>query len=232
MNYKKIYDSLIFKRKVLHPLNTSFLYKENHHIIPYCMGGEDTDENKVFLTAREHFIAHLLLWKHYRTSSLAHALFSMVRKDKNQKREFNSRQYELARKAHSDILKETMKGEGNHFFGKRHTEESRKRIGEKNKNRIKTKEEIDNWVSKVSSKSKTLEHRKKIGRAGMIMLRNSITGENIRIKKEDKHLYNLDIWKHYMELVPLKDIECPHCHKIGKGISNMRRWHFDNCKQK
>lgn len=29
----------------------------------------------------------------------------------------------------------------------------------------------------------------------------------------------------------LEEVTCPHCNKVGKGGS-MRRWHFDNCKQK
>lgn len=31
--------------------------------------------------------------------------------------------------------------------------------------------------------------------------------------------------------VPLTQIECPHCGLIGSN-SNMKRWHFDNCKNK
>lgn len=27
-----------------------------------------------------------------------------------------------------------------------------------------------------------------------------------------------------------KDIECPHCKFLSGSISNMKRWHFDNCK--
>ena len=38
-------------------------YKEKHHIIPKCLGGKDTKENLAILTAREHFIVHLLLCK-------------------------------------------------------------------------------------------------------------------------------------------------------------------------
>ena len=39
------------------------IYTENHHIIPYCMTRNNKKSNIVSLTAREHFIAHLLLWK-------------------------------------------------------------------------------------------------------------------------------------------------------------------------
>jgi hypothetical protein len=38
-------------------------YKEKHHIIPRCLGGKDTKDNLANLTAREHFIVHLLLCK-------------------------------------------------------------------------------------------------------------------------------------------------------------------------
>lgn len=36
-------------------------YTENHHIIPRSLGGSNKKENIVRLTAREHFICHLLL---------------------------------------------------------------------------------------------------------------------------------------------------------------------------
>jgi hypothetical protein len=38
-------------------------YTERHHIVPRCMGGSDDESNLVNLTAREHFICHLLLTK-------------------------------------------------------------------------------------------------------------------------------------------------------------------------
>lgn len=38
-------------------------YQEKHHILPQSMGGTDASENIVSLTAREHFICHLLLTK-------------------------------------------------------------------------------------------------------------------------------------------------------------------------
>jgi hypothetical protein len=38
-------------------------YKEKHHIIPRCLGGKDTKDNLAILTAREHFIVHMLLCK-------------------------------------------------------------------------------------------------------------------------------------------------------------------------
>lgn len=36
-------------------------YIEKHHILPKCLGGSNAQNNLVLLTAREHFICHLLL---------------------------------------------------------------------------------------------------------------------------------------------------------------------------
>lgn len=66
MDYEKIYNQLIEKRRkeVLKKCDKddpNYLYCEIHHIIPRCIGGSDDEANKIALTAREHYIAHLLL---------------------------------------------------------------------------------------------------------------------------------------------------------------------------
>lgn len=55
MNYLKIYDQLIKTAKAKPKTNE---YKEQHHIIPRCMGGSDDKDNLVYLTPEEHFVAH------------------------------------------------------------------------------------------------------------------------------------------------------------------------------
>lgn len=68
MNYKRIYESLILRRK------TDKLYKigdgtvESHHIIPKCMGGSNNKDNIVNLYCKEHYFAHLLLAKIYKNT--------------------------------------------------------------------------------------------------------------------------------------------------------------------
>ncbi len=37
--------------------------KDDHHIQPRSLGGTDTLENRIVLSAREHMIAHMMLWK-------------------------------------------------------------------------------------------------------------------------------------------------------------------------
>jgi hypothetical protein len=57
--YKIWHDNIIAKAKS----RTLEGYKEIHHILPRCMGGNNSKDNLVSLTAKEHFIIHILLCK-------------------------------------------------------------------------------------------------------------------------------------------------------------------------
>jgi hypothetical protein len=57
VDYVKAYDKLIARARG----RKRHGYMERHHVVPKCMGGQDAKENFVFLTAKEHFIAHKLL---------------------------------------------------------------------------------------------------------------------------------------------------------------------------
>lgn len=67
MDYKRIYNQLIERRR-LRPAKLDNEYTENHHVIPRSIDKtlEFDKNNLVSLTAREHFIAHLLLVMIYR----------------------------------------------------------------------------------------------------------------------------------------------------------------------
>lgn len=65
MDYSRIYNELISHRRNNPLVKSQDLYTEVHHIIPRCMGGNDSEENLVRLTAGEHFIAHKLLARVY-----------------------------------------------------------------------------------------------------------------------------------------------------------------------
>lgn len=89
MNYKRIYNNFMKSRlklkKVRIEEKRSGLYFECHHIIPKSMGGEGRlksykdleHKNIVVLTAREHYIAHALLWKIHRNREMAMAFHAM-----------------------------------------------------------------------------------------------------------------------------------------------------------
>lgn len=63
MNYGMIYQDLIESRKNMNRSKLDGIYYENHHILPRSMGGTDEQFNMVLLTAKEHWLAHLLLAK-------------------------------------------------------------------------------------------------------------------------------------------------------------------------
>ncbi|MHB8123868.1 MAG: hypothetical protein ACYDG4_17230 [Desulfuromonadaceae bacterium] len=80
MNYRKIYGNIVKKAKAENRKKSKEIYYERHHIIPTFMfsssirnksgrnmghisGDPDSEKNMVLLTAREHFLCHLLLYK-------------------------------------------------------------------------------------------------------------------------------------------------------------------------
>ena len=99
MNYIKHYAALLSRAKT----RTLTCYKESHHIIPKCLGGSNDLTNLVDLTAREHYIAHLLLAKIH-GGTLWHAVNLMGKLKK-----YTNRQYEKARIEHSKLLSEQNK---------------------------------------------------------------------------------------------------------------------------
>ena len=87
-------------------------YVEKHHIIPKSLGGTDDKSNLVILTAREHYLCHLLLTKmtsglHKR--SMCHAAWNII----NQKRSYqhrykvSARMYELIKRNNATALSES-----------------------------------------------------------------------------------------------------------------------------
>jgi len=98
MNYQKIYENIITRgraratsRKEANEILGG--YCEQHHIVPKCMGGTDDLENLVYLSAREHFVVHLLLVKIY--SRYKGLLFAARLLSKNSK---TSKEYEWVKK--------------------------------------------------------------------------------------------------------------------------------------
>jgi hypothetical protein len=115
MNYSLHYDNLINNAKE----RTLEGYKESHHVIPRCLGGTDDKDNLVNLTAREHFIAHLLLWKlnptHYGLVK-AISIMCVQSPNMNENRSCN-RMYGWLREKFSEAQSFSQSGEGNSQFG-------------------------------------------------------------------------------------------------------------------
>ena len=200
MNYQAHYDKLIDRARTRNIDG----YTERHHIIPRCMGGDNTKENLVRLSPQEHFLAHQLLVKIYpNNQKLVFAASCMTRNSNGERT--NNKLYGWIRVRLSDAVRQQQKGvpesaeanlkrsqtlkgrnagKNNPFFSKQHTEEFKQGLSEK-------------WSGQ----------------------NNPFYGSSR--KGELNPFYG----KH-----PQK-YKCPHCSKeASKG--NLTKWHNDNCKQK
>ena len=116
MNYQKIYDSIIERAKI----RILKGYKESHHIIPSCMGGNDKKVNRVNLTAKEHYLIHFLLTKIYPDNhKLIFAFWQMCNGSKKDRPNTNAKMYEIAR----EMFSKAMKGRPSPNLGKKASKE-------------------------------------------------------------------------------------------------------------
>lgn len=216
MNYYKHYYLLINKarERVLEG------YGENHHIIPRCFGGSNEKENLVKLTAREHFIAHLLLYKMQTSKRKKYQMLNACIMMSGKKK-INSKLYEHARIEYSKLHSENISGEKhpmygtsrtgkeNPFYGKTHSTETRKKLSEARDGMVVAKDLRDGkklWVTK--EEFETFDYY--VG----------ITSGNKSSDETKQKISN------GLKNKPV--LTCPHCGKEGRG--NITRYHFDNCK--
>lgn len=164
-------------------------YTEKHHIVPKSLGGSNANDNIAILSAREHFVCHLLLIKMTTgksKSKMFNALSMMLAKNKNQKRNFivTARVFENLKTNLSKIAKDKwtpelrkekskeMTGEKNPFFKKNHSLEtklkmSNKIISSETKNlmSMKQKERFENQKGTFLGKHHSDETKEKIRKA-------------------------------------------------------------------
>jgi hypothetical protein len=179
-------------------------YTERHHIIPKCMGGSDEEDNIVKLTAREHFICHLLLIRmtppEYR-AKLVYAAWQLSRPSKNKTVKVTNRIYAL--------LKEQMSAS---YTGR------------------KRKPFSDEWKANMRlgavdrKRAPMTEHR-------LHIIRESVSKRK-KLFGEDNPFYgkthSADTIEKIIE-VNKRETTCPYCNKTGSS-NVMKRWHFDNCR--
>ncbi len=155
MNNLKVYNNLCYSRKEMNRNKGDGGYYESHHIMPRWMGGNDSDDNLVLLTAREHYIAHYLLFRHYKDRSSSASFHLMNNSCNSEYRD--SRKYEELRVFQSKLwsgdnnpskradvrakISEKVKGKGNGMYG---------RVGDKNPAyKMKHTEEFLNYKRKL-----------------------------------------------------------------------------------
>lgn len=205
--YTKIYQKIISRAKG----RTLTGYCESHHIIPKSLGGSNQKENLVKLTAREHFICHLLLTKMYENKNkdkMIHAAWAMTTlENKNQERyKINSKSYEILRKQYAEIRSKQLKNGP----GRKHSEETKKKLSEahKGKKRGPMSEESKQKLSE-SLKGKNLG--KKRTKEQRLSISMSLTGR--------KGVNHSEETKQKLREINLGKIKGPHTEKHKQKIS-------------
>lgn len=131
-------------------------YHERHHIVPICLGGTNEESNLIDLYAREHYCAHrLLALENPDNLKLNFAWWVMSTRSSSTlgRYQLTPAEYEEAKialqKSQSQTKTELFKNIENHpWYGKHHSEESKRKMSEAKQGRKLTE-----------------EHKKKIGNA-------------------------------------------------------------------
>lgn len=150
MNYFKHYKKLVFRAFRSNRYKGDGNMYERHHVKPNALGGK----RLVLLTAKEHFIAHFLLYKHFKKHGdknqkikCCEGFHAMTMSSKDNIKRYTSKSFAIARNAKA----EAMKGEGNPMFGvKRPDAAERIGYGDDNvANKKEVKEKLKNaWKDK------------------------------------------------------------------------------------
>jgi hypothetical protein len=130
--YTDCYNNIIARAKSR--VLSKEIYTEKHHIYPKSLGGSNSKDNLVRLTAREHFICHRLLVKMVENKAkyqMIKACEMMTKKNNWQSRyQITSRTYEKLKKDASLAMSLLTKGKP------KHTPKSKKILSEKATNRV------------------------------------------------------------------------------------------------
>lgn len=193
-------------------------YFEKHHIIPKSLNGNNSKENLVKLTAREHFICHWLLVKMTTGKekiSMVYACKKMMHGiGKNQERyKVSSRVYENLKTNLNQCLK-----------GRVFTDEWRKKLSDSAKIRVVNEsEEIKTF--KREKMIRLNKARKGIKKPYQLGENNPFVRDEVKEKIKQSNIEKYG----YPNPAMIPWI-CEHCQKEGKGMSGYKRYHGSNCK--
>jgi 5-methylcytosine-specific restriction endonuclease McrA len=209
MNYLRIHDAIINNAKAQNRSKKTGIY-ELHHITMRSMGGDDSQENLVLLTPREHFLIHFLLWKqNLNDRRFRDPIFMFKHKGAS-----NSRLYEVARISHINEMKtnnpslyldeETKLAKRNKLKQYVKTQQHRKNISKANKGKTPRSgavlsEDIKNKISESVSHW----HKENVV--------SQETREKIRIASTGRKHSDYSLEKMKQKALARPKYECIHC---------------------
>jgi hypothetical protein len=210
--------------------NTKDIITEQHHILPKSMGGSNDISNLIDLTPRQHFLAHWMLWKAYKSKEMTAAFFSMCNQNNQyQNRDFivSSRIYEKLRIEFSMMISISTKK----LWEDEHYREKHKatNLTDKTKN-LRSQKAKELWEDPVY-REKSVLARKQAWAEGRVNRDHSkcgTKGDNNPAKRPEVKAKNTGD-NHYSNREGYVKPQCPHC-GITSTPTNIKRWHGDKCK--
>lgn len=191
-------------------------YVEKHHIIPKSLGGSNDVSNLVKLTAKEHFICHLLLIRMTEGKSkvkMRYAAWMMVKNNPYQNRTvITGRKFQLLR----EQLIIANKERPGPNLGMVTSDETKQKLSKalKGKN---TRPKTEEHKQKLRA-PKTDEHKK--------ALSLSRIGKSWGHKHSNETKSKMSAWQ---KGISKPTLTCEHCNKTISDL-NYKRWHGSNCK--
>ena len=270
MNYQNQYDKIINEARLENRVKKTYyarkkenfisIYYEKHHIIPRCLGGNENQENKVLLTAKEHFVCHKLLTYIYKGNrKIACAFYYMTFNKRMNKHIKSAKDYAYARELISLIPKseeskqkqsKSMKGHIPWNKGKKNVynddaikimSEKRKKYIEEHKNDPTYIEATNNFINANRGKTFSSEHKEKLSKSHLGIVPSEETKQKMKNNHYDCRGKNNGMFgkKHKSESLKKmstsvknrEKVKCQHCNKEMNKV-NYKRWHNENCKHK
>ncbi len=194
-------------------------YKERHHIVPKSLGGSDLQINLVDLTAKEHFVCHLLLTKmtYGKTKEkMVYAAWNMANQENHQQTRYkvSGRTYQHLRQQFSEnhavymTIRNPMHNSKIRQKHQRAIDQRGKTLGNTGHKRGPISEELRELLRQKTVNLMTTERRE------------IIRQQQLNRTPEQKEKY---------AFIHSKRISCVYCRALC-NLGVLSRWHGDNCK--
>lgn len=184
--YYAIYTRLIARckaqnRVLLSKVNKNYIYYERHHIVPRSLGGDNSKNNLVLLTSKEHFLCHRLLVKFTNGIAKRNMAFALMRMSKGSNgNAIAARLYERSKKE----LLVAISGPNHPNFGKpgsslgkKFTEEHKSRMSSSQKGKTIRPESRLKQSNAMRGRELSADHKNKISEA-VSGYKNGMYGRN------------------------------------------------------
>jgi hypothetical protein len=158
--YKRWYDSIISGARLRLDVMT---YSEKHHILPRSLGGNDSQENLIVLTAREHFVCHVLLTK-FTTGNARHKMLYAANMMSHSARDYQHR-YIPSSRLYEMVKREFGLMHSSKLTGRVLTKEHKAKISAAGVGRVNSPATIAKRSASCTGKTRTVEQKERMSNA-------------------------------------------------------------------